>query len=112
MQTIRDDLTKAINRGEVTIMMLGNFSKAFDAIRFKYLISKMNKLGFCKDLIPHMDTKINFVSHRRPYAQIDDIRSNTRNTIYCMTPSPFWVLDLESNTLYDLVSIACFVTGI
>ena len=76
MQAIRDDITKAMSRGEVTMMIFADFSKAFDTIRFKNLISKMSKLGFCKDFLTWT---LNYVSHRKQYVQIDDIRSNTTN---------------------------------
>jgi len=46
LQAIRDDIVKAMKRGEVTMMILADFSKAFDTIKFKYLIKKMNHLGF------------------------------------------------------------------
>ena len=36
----------------------------------------MSKLGFCKDFFTWT---LNYVSHRKQYVQIDDIRSNTTN---------------------------------
>lgn len=60
MQAIRDDITKAMNRGKITMIILADFLKAFDTIGFKNLILKMNKLGFCKDFL--MWT-LNYTSH-------------------------------------------------
>jgi hypothetical protein len=68
MQAIRDDITKAMSRGEVTMMIFADFSKAFDTIRFKNLISKMSKLGFCKDFLTWT---LNYVSHRKQTVRSD-----------------------------------------
>ena len=45
LQAIRDDILKAMKHGEVTLMVLADFSKAFDTVRFGKLIAKMHKLG-------------------------------------------------------------------
>ena len=49
LQAIRDDIVKAMKRSEVTMMILADFSKAFDTICFRNLITKMSKLGFSRD---------------------------------------------------------------
>ena len=69
LQAIRDDIVKAMKRGEVTIMILADFSKAFDTIKFKYLIKKMNHLGFSKNFLKWT---LNYVSKRKQFVQIDD----------------------------------------
>ena len=46
LQAIRDDIVKAMKRSEVTMMILADFSKAFDTICFRNLITKMSKNGF------------------------------------------------------------------
>jgi len=48
---IRDDITRAMKRGEVTILMLVDFSKAFDTIKYKTFLKKLNLLGFSKDYL-------------------------------------------------------------
>ncbi|CAB3997878.1 Hypothetical predicted protein, partial [Paramuricea clavata] len=83
MQAIRDDITKAMSRGEVTMMIFADFSKAFDTIRFKNLISKMSKLGFCKDFLTWT---LNYVSHRKHfdvevYAAYMDRAGKMKNSI-------------------------------
>ena len=45
LQVIRDDIVTAMKRSEVTMMILADFSKAFDTICFRNLITKMSKLG-------------------------------------------------------------------
>ena len=45
---VRDDIRYAMKRNEVTLMVLANFSKAFDTISFSVTIVKFYKLGFSK----------------------------------------------------------------
>ena len=49
---IRDDIThdilKAMNRGEVTIAIMEDFSKAFDTVVCETFLCKLRKLGFSK----------------------------------------------------------------
>ena len=51
LQAIRDDMVKAMKRSEVTMMILADFSKAFDTICFRNLIIKMSKIGFSRDFL-------------------------------------------------------------
>ena len=51
LQAIRDDIVKAMKRSEVTMMILADFSKVFDTICFRNLITKMSKLGFSRDFL-------------------------------------------------------------
>ena len=51
LQAIRDDIVKAMKRSEVIMMILAEFSKTFDTICFRNLISKMSKLGFPRDFL-------------------------------------------------------------
>ena len=39
---IRDDIIKAMKRGEVTLMILADFSNAFDTIKYKTVLKKLN----------------------------------------------------------------------
>lgn len=57
LQTIRDDIVKAMKRSEVTMMILADFSKAFATICFRNLITKMSK-----NKLPDMDTQLCYAS--------------------------------------------------
>ena len=48
---IRDDLIRAMKRGEVTMMVMADSSKAFDAVRFKSVLTKMHVIGFSKSFL-------------------------------------------------------------
>ncbi|CAB4000880.1 Hypothetical predicted protein [Paramuricea clavata] len=64
LQAIRDDILKAMKRGEVTMMVLADFSKAFDTVRFGKLITKMYQLGLSKNFLTLM---LNYVSDRKQF---------------------------------------------
>ena len=45
---IRDALIRASSKGEVTLMVCADYSKAFDTVQFRSVVSKMHSLGFSK----------------------------------------------------------------
>ena len=66
---IRDDLIWAMNRGEVTMMVCADYSKAFDTVQFKALLRKMHCMGFSKTFLLWVH---NYLTQRRQFVQIDD----------------------------------------
>ena len=58
------------------MMILADFSKAFDTICFRNLITKMSKLGFSRDFLIWT---LNYVMHRKQFVQIDDMCSEVKN---------------------------------
>ena len=47
---IKDDIIKAMKRGEITLMVLADFSKAFDT-KYETVLKKLNYLGFSKSFL-------------------------------------------------------------
>ena len=43
-----EELLRVMKKGEVTLMVLADFSKAFDTVNEKILIAKLSMLGFSK----------------------------------------------------------------
>ncbi len=66
---IRDDVLRAMKRGEVTLMVLADFSKAFDTIKYKTVLTKLSQLGFSND---YLKWTVNYLTGRRHFVQIDD----------------------------------------
>ena len=90
------------------MMILADFSKAFDTICFKNLITKMSKLGFSRDFLIWT---FNYIMHRKQLAQIDDTCSEVKN-VNCGVPQGsilgpmifnIYVADLQEN-----VNVECF----
>ena len=71
LMSLRDDLLHAMKRSEVTLMVLADFTKAFDIVCFKTLLSKLNWLNFSKSFCMWMS---NHLSRRSHHVQIDDDR--------------------------------------
>lgn len=66
---IRDDLLKAMKKGEVTLTVMADFSKAFDTVHYKTLIAKLSSLGFSETFLRWLT---NYLSERSHFVQIDD----------------------------------------
>ena len=64
---VRDDIQKAMDKGEVTLMVIADFSKAFDIICFRTTLLKLHKLGFTK---PSLKWLLSYLCDRRQFIQI------------------------------------------
>ena len=45
---IRDDIIRAMKKGEVTLMVCADYSKGFDTVQFKAVLAKLHEMGFSK----------------------------------------------------------------
>ena len=45
---MRDDIVRAMQRGEVTMAVLADYFKAFDTVAFETVLTKLRGPGFCK----------------------------------------------------------------
>ena len=72
---IRDDIKRAMKRKEVTLMVLADFSKAFDTVCFKTTLKKFYKIGFSKNYFKWL---LSYLSGRTQFVQIDDTRSHLK----------------------------------
>ena len=64
---IRDDIKRAMKRKEVTLMVLADFSKAFDTVCFKTTLKKFYKLVFSKKYLKWL---LGYSSSRTQFVQI------------------------------------------
>ena len=61
---IRDDILRAMKRGELTLMVLADLSKAFDTIKYKTVLTKLNRLGFSNE---YLTWTVNYLIGRRQF---------------------------------------------
>jgi hypothetical protein len=48
---LKDDILKAMKKGEITLAVFTDYSKAFDTVDFRILLKKLYDLGFPTDLL-------------------------------------------------------------
>ena len=76
---LKDDILKAMEKGEVTVAVFADYSKAFDTIDYSILIRKMRQLNFSKSFL-HWITE--YLTNRKHYVQIDDKSSPLLNASF------------------------------
>lgn len=74
---IRDAIQQAIKKGDVSLMVLADFSKVFDTMCFKTTIHKFHKLGFSKTFLKWI---LSYLSDRSQFVQIEDKSSSYMST--------------------------------
>ena len=67
-----DDMLNAMNKGEVTLSILADFSKAFDTVDYTVLIKKLRKLNMSTEFL-HLI--LSYISDRSQYVQIGSNKS-------------------------------------
>ena len=69
---MRDDILNAMNKGEVTLSILADFSEAFDTFDYTVLIKKLCKLNMSPEFLHFI---LSYISDRSQYVQIDSNKS-------------------------------------
>ncbi|XP_066930768.1 uncharacterized protein [Clytia hemisphaerica] len=69
---LRDDIIKAMNKSEITLSILIDYSKAFDTIDHFTLIDKLKKLNFSS---MSLQIIISYLTNRQQFVQVNDKRS-------------------------------------
>ena len=64
-----NDIIRAMKKGEVTLMVCADYSKAFDTVQFKAVLAKLHEMGFSKSFLLWV---LSYLSERRQLVQIDD----------------------------------------
>ena len=70
---IRDALIRASKKGEVTLMVYADYSKAFDKVLFRTVLTKMHGLGFSKSFLHWVS---NYLTNRQQLVQVNDEKSS------------------------------------
>ena len=105
---IRDDLKRSMNRGEVSLMVFADYSKAFDTVRLSTALKRMHRLGFSGSFLKWM---INYLSDRRHFVQIDDRRSDMAHVAFGVPQGSILgpvIFNLHVAYLQNNVNCQCF----
>jgi len=65
----RDDILRAMKRGELTMAIFADFSKAFDTVDHTRIVKKMHNMGFSKHFLHWI---LSYIGERRQFVQIND----------------------------------------
>ena len=76
---LRDDIQKAMNKSEVTLAVLIDYSKAFDTIDHNLLLEKLSKLNFSNHTLKLISS---YLTNRKQYVQVDDKLSSVKPTFF------------------------------
>ena len=71
---MRDNILNAMKKGEVTIAVMADFSKAFDTVAYHSVLNKLHCEGFTKSSLRWITS---YLTDRQQYVQIDDCTSTT-----------------------------------
>ena len=66
---LKEDIANAMKKGEVTLAILADFSKAFDTVDYKTLLRELHTIGFSERLLYLFR---DYLSKRQQLVQIDD----------------------------------------
>jgi len=75
----KDDITKAMKKGEITLAVAADYSKAFDTICYQKLLDILHTLGLSKSAITIIKS---YLSERTQYVSIDDKSSSVKNVTF------------------------------
>ena len=69
---LKDDILKAMKKGEITLAVFTDYSKAFDTVDFQVLLNKLHRLDFPKKFLIWT---YSYLEGRQQFVQIDDRKS-------------------------------------
>ena len=76
---LRDDVKKAMSASELSIIVLIDFSKAFDTISHDTLIKTLHKYSFSREFL---HWTLSYLSSRKQYVQLDSKKSTFMTTYF------------------------------
>ena len=76
---LRDDIIKSMNRGEITLSLAADYSKAFDTVNYNTLIARLKQLHFSTSALQLITS---YLIGRKQYVKIDHLTSNYENVVF------------------------------
>ena len=88
---IRDDILRAMSKGELTLLVYSDYTKAFDTVQHHTTIQTLHEIGFSTSALKCF---ISYLGNRLPYVQVNNSKSATDRVILVFCK------DLYGSTLF------------
>ena len=76
---IRDDIIRAMKKGELTLIAFADFSKAFDTVDYSIVIRKLHAIGLSKTALLWI---LSYLSNRQQFVQVNDKQSRLKDVLF------------------------------
>ena len=76
---MKEHITCAMKRGEVTLAVLADFSKAFDTVTYETVLKKLHVLGFSMSFLRWVT---DYLTGRKQFVQMDDLISKSADVAF------------------------------
>ena len=99
---IRDNILRAMSKGELNFSVYSDYSKAFDIVQHHTIIQMLHKIGFA---IAALKWFISYFGNRSQYVQVDDSESATKPCHFGLPQGSVLdplLFDLYVNDLQDI----------
>ena len=101
MLAICNDIISAMNKGEITIAVKSDFSKAFDTVAYETVLQKLHQFGFSKNALKWF---VSYLTERRQFVQIDAHKSSKLEVAFGVPQGS--ILGLVLFNLYNVNDLA------
>ena len=85
---IRDDILRAMSKGELTLLNYSDYTKAFDTVQHHTIIQTLHKISFSTSALKWF---ISYLGNRLPYVQVNNSKSATDRVIFVFCKGLYWV---------------------
>ena len=105
---IRDDIIKAMKKGEITLIAFADFSKAFDTVDYSTVLGKLHVIGFSRT---SLNWVMNYLTSRKQFVQIDDKQSDLESVRFGVPQGSIQgavLFNLYVNDLHGIPECCCF----
>ena len=86
--TICDDNLHAVSKGELTLLVYSDYSKAFDTVQHHTIVQKLHKIEFSTSVLKWF---ISYLGNRSQYVQANDSKSVQNRAILVFHNDLYWV---------------------